>query len=1494
MSIRKNFPGLGHACLGICLALAVGSVAGEPSVYTESDIDNDAVYGLILGSTAIHNPAFVTSLLGTPPASVIAEFVAFSANIAQKKIPARFEEPADVEYFPDFQGDCLLKFTLPQSRFVFSDLFGLLPVSTVTSGGNFFYGVPTDWGLLGKPSTPGTPGPPSVFHQNSEVMITANHPLITVQEDSQDVFLPAGRHTITWTADTLIDQVFDIYIPGALLGTSIVSYLKAPQQSAAVAGDSARAAKELGIWKKAMQKLAGLDKLTKFKAGLKPVTVGADYLTGTEEIGVTHQRDQIVTVYDVHDPLLSVGTPNMVLEATDFGGVFLNRVEEQITADITTSDPCNRPVSLTHNMPRRLPLGPTTVTWKATDRGPNPQGGKNSVQQTQTITVRDTQAPIMVPPPGRVLEVDPADTDPSDGKDATGIDPAIINLGSPMVVDLADPMPTISSNAPAFFPVNTRTSVTWTATDHGYPRANSSTAGQLITVKRRGTNTAPTVSNRSATTLTSKPVDIVLSGVDRDLIGGRVDPLSFAIESRPAHGEFVAPLYPFFIEDYRTNPAGPYGDAFLLSGNRGNWLYDNICRNNIAITRDWVYHPRFVHVTDDGTVFMIDSYWVCGPSNADNRDRISKWDRDGNYLGQIDYRGTTDAFIMDQDGLIYTLAKTSGGSSTTLTLSQIRPNFDTDPSDPYGDAWRFDFASTPGDPVSNEQYSYARVDSSEGVIYVNDRRRIFAFDVRADLTDGVDTFKNGMDDQYLGALNNAQQVFACTSSASSWTGFAMDVDAQGNLYAADTCGDRILKFEPSSFDASGNFVKGEYVGWMGKCESSTNKACDTATQTSKGFSCTDATCSVTTANRKGDLPGQFATPIYLALDPNSVLYIADYGNHRIQRFADDGTFAGEAQSTGTGINQGTRPNFVLGNMGSPKSVSVNSSKFYVVDVDESFVHVFQTSPFKNITDSSVTVEYVSEFDFHSAADTFTYKATDGLAESNIGTVTVNVNRNFRPPVAFDQEVTTAEDNAVAIKLEGDDPDGILGVDFNGLDTLKFNILTLPAHGRLTGAGENRTYIPDPDYYGTDRFTYRANDGRVNSASAEVVITVTPVDDPPKVMAMELPPRIGRGFPVGLRGGYQDDGAQSHDVSIDWGDVTEVTGDFVDPDGEGGEPPELQGVKLLEPLNLAGEGVALGEHVYSGTGPQTVFYCMQDEQARQHCMSKSVLVESLVNLDVEVTAAPAEIATGTSDVTISVTNMLPEGVPGLTANAVTVRQQANSLLDLTGFVGPAPGCSITNNVVTCAAGSMAPGSTFAITARLRSAAPVIYDEDAIFQVDVGTGSQAIYNNYQGLVSIRIVADTTDSDNDGMTDLFETTYGFNRFSNSDAGRDADGDGLSNLQEFEARTNPRKADTDGDGVRDNIELAAGLDPNNPDSDFDGMRDGWESNNGLDPLHAGDALLDPDNDGSNNLEEFQDGTAINNPDTDGDGRLDGDDPYPTRAFFEPDITPILNLLLE
>src|SRR5207247_1546361 len=89
------------------------------------------------------------------------------------------------------------------------------------------------------------------------------------------------------------------------------------------------------------------------------------------------------------------------------------------------------------------------------------------------------------------------------------------------------------------------------------------------------------------------------------------------------------------------------------------------------------------------------------------------------------------------------------------------------------------------------------------------------------------------------------------------------------------------------------------------------------------------------------------------------------------------------------------------------------------------------------------------------------------------------------------------------------------------------------------------------------------------------------------------------------------------------------------------------------------------------------------------------------------------------------------------------------------------------------------------------------------------------------------------------------------------DPDGDGLTNLQEYNARTNPLLADTDGDGLTDGQEVNTyGTDPTKADTDGDGLSDGYEVNTSLtNPLVA-----DSDGDGFSDGVEVAKGTDPNN----------------------------------
>jgi uncharacterized protein len=97
------------------------------------------------------------------------------------------------------------------------------------------------------------------------------------------------------------------------------------------------------------------------------------------------------------------------------------------------------------------------------------------------------------------------------------------------------------------------------------------------------------------------------------------------------------------------------------------------------------------------------------------------------------------------------------------------------------------------------------------------------------------------------------------------------------------------------------------------------------------------------------------------------------------------------------------------------------------------------------------------------------------------------------PVANDDSYDVDEDTTLTISAPG-----VLGNDTDANnDTLTASLVSGPSHGVLTlNTDGSFTYTPAANYNGPDSFTYKANDGALDSNVATVSITVTPVNDAP--------------------------------------------------------------------------------------------------------------------------------------------------------------------------------------------------------------------------------------------------------------------------------------------------------------------------------------------------------------------------------------------------------------
>lgn len=85
------------------------------------------------------------------------------------------------------------------------------------------------------------------------------------------------------------------------------------------------------------------------------------------------------------------------------------------------------------------------------------------------------------------------------------------------------------------------------------------------------------------------------------------------------------------------------------------------------------------------------------------------------------------------------------------------------------------------------------------------------------------------------------------------------------------------------------------------------------------------------------------------------------------------------------------------------------------------------------------------------------------------------------PVANAQSIKVVKNNTTAITLTGSDQDPNT--------TLKYMIVSSPAHGSLSNGGVDQKYTPNTDYSGSDSFTFKVSDGSLESGVATVSIQV---------------------------------------------------------------------------------------------------------------------------------------------------------------------------------------------------------------------------------------------------------------------------------------------------------------------------------------------------------------------------------------------------------------------
>lgn len=166
--------------------------------------------------------------------------------------------------------------------------------------------------------------------------------------------------------------------------------------------------------------------------------------------------------------------------------------------------------------------------------------------------------------------------------------------------------------------------------------------------------------------------------------------------------------------------------------------------------------------------------------------------------------------------------------------------------------------------------------------------------------------------------------------------------------------------------------------------------------------------------------------------------------------------------------------------------------------DQNTLDVLQYSVVANPTQGAVTISNAETGAFSYTAnpgatgvDSFTFKANDGRADSNIATVTIAMVSANVPPVSTPGILSVAPGGSVTSLLRGTDADT--------RDVLTFSIVSQGTKGTATITNPTTgavVFTAAAIASGTDTFSFKVNDGTVDSAAAAITVTFAAANTAP--------------------------------------------------------------------------------------------------------------------------------------------------------------------------------------------------------------------------------------------------------------------------------------------------------------------------------------------------------------------------------------------------------------
>jgi sugar lactone lactonase YvrE len=338
---------------------------------------------------------------------------------------------------------------------------------------------------------------------------------------------------------------------------------------------------------------------------------------------------------------------------------------------------------------------------------------------------------------------------------------------------------------------------------------------------------------------------------------------------------------------------------------------------------------------------------------------------------------------------------------------------------------------------------------------------------------------------------------------------AVDVVTSGNIYVSDNGNNKI-----KVFDSSGNFIRvlsntgapyeilvnsandrlyyvNDYViRWVGL---------NTSTSNAVNLSGPDGRTGLT-MDSSGNI---WSSTIYEGIqqrDPDlsliTVLQPLPVGNNYCLcpsgiKFFDNKLYAIGVELQSFVVNTIPTPTFAS------FEVDEDSEKEFLLTAEDPNLEqqlAFQLTSYPtngNLFGTAPNLTYTPNSNFH-GTDSFTFKVNDGILDSDEKIVSVTVSPiNDTPLAGNDIQTTLNEDTSGIITLVGQDVDE---------DTLSYSIITNPTSGVLSGIAPNLTYTPNSNFHGTDSFTFKVNDGILDSIGETANLTIFPINDIPTANA----------------------------------------------------------------------------------------------------------------------------------------------------------------------------------------------------------------------------------------------------------------------------------------------------------------------------------------------------------------------------------------------------------